>query len=166
MTTSEKSLTAERLRGIMDYDPEIGVFTRKVRTANCVRVGDVAGSFTSKGYIRIKIDGRLYFAHRLAWLYVHGEWPVDQVDHINGIKNDNRIVNLREGNNAENQHNQRKPQANNKTGLLGVAPSYGKFVAQITVDRKYRHLGTFPTPEEAHAAYLAAKRQLHSHNTL
>ena len=90
--TSEKSLTAERLREVLDYDPDTGVFTRKVRTASSVKVGDVAGSLNGKGYIRIRVDGRLYFAHRLAWLYVHGEWPVDQVDHINGIKNDNRIV--------------------------------------------------------------------------
>lgn len=160
-----KELTAERLREVLDYDPDTGVFTRKVRTGN-VKIGDVAGSFNGKGYIRIGIDGRLHRAHRLAWLYVTGEWPKDQIDHINGDRGDNRLANLREVNNAENQHNLRKARADNTTGFLGVSPRYGKFRAYIMVDGKNKHLGCFPTPEAAHAAYLEAKRGLHPFGTL
>ena len=163
-----KDITAERLREVLDYDPATGVFTWKARTSpfSRVNVGDVAGGLKTKGYIRIKLDGRELLAHRLAWLYVNGEWPADQIDHISGIRTDNRIVNLRLATNAENQHNQRKPQADNTTGFLGVSPEYGKFKARIVVDGKNKHLGMFHTPEEAHAAYVDAKRKLHKFGTL
>lgn len=161
-----KELTADRLREILAYDPETGVFTWKVRTANCVRVGDVAGSFDDKGYIKIKIDGRMHKAHRLAWLYVHGVWPKSGIDHVNSVRDDNRSANLREATQAENMQNERVSRSNNKTGFLGVAPSYGKFQAQIWVGGKKMHIGTFDTPEEAHAAYLAAKREFHPFGTI
>ena len=165
MTERKQELTAERLRELLAYDQDTGVFTWKVNVSN-VKAGGVAGGHNTKGYTHIKIDGRKHSAHRLVWLYAHGEWPPAEVDHINGIKADNRIVNLREATRSENAHNLRKSHADSKTGFLGVAPSYGKFKAHIMVDGKKKHLGYFPTPEEAHAAYLAAKRQLHSHNTL
>ena len=166
MTDSKQELTAERLRELLDYDPATGVFTRKVRTTNRIKVGDVAGYLRNDGYIRIKIDGRMHLAHRLAWLYVKGESPPDQIDHRNGIKTDNRIANLRLATHIENMHNRRKPHADNKTGFLGVSPSYGMFQARIGVNGKIKHIGTFPTPEEAHAAYVQAKRQLHPFGTL
>lgn len=164
--TTEKSLTAERLREVLDYDPATGLFTRKVRTARNVQVGDVAGSLNGKGYICIRVDGRSHKAHRLAWLYVHGVWPQSGIDHINGIKDDNHIINLREATHSDNQQNLRKPHADNKIGLLGVSRSQGKFKAQIKVYGKVRTIGRFHTPEAAHAAYLKAKRQLHPFGTL
>ena len=159
-------LTAERLRELLDYDQETGVFTRKVKLCNRVKVGDVAGYLNRKGYIHIRVDGRSHKAHRLAWLYVHGVWPQSGIDHINGIKDDNRIINLREATHSDNQQNLRKPHADNKIGLLGVSRSQGKFKAQINVDGKVRTIGRFHTPEAAHAAYLEAKRQLHPFGTL
>lgn len=161
-----KELTAERLRELLDYDPDTGVFTRKVRTANNVQVGDVAGALRHNGYIQISIDGRLHLAHRLAWLYVTGESPPSEIDHINGVKNDNRIANLRLATSAENKHNQRKPHADNTTGFLGVTHRRGKFMAQIMVDGKKKFIGDFKNPEEAHAAYLKAKRQFHPFGTI
>ena len=166
MTDSKQELTAERLREVLNYDAETGIFTWLARTRNRVAVGDVAGSPDRYGYLRIKIDGRIHSAHRLAWLYVHGEWPKDQLDHINGIRTDNRITNLREATNAENGHNRRKPHSNNTTGYLGVKRDRGRFQALIRLDGKQRYLGLFDTPEAAHAAYLEAKRRLHPFGNL
>ena len=142
------------------------MFTRKVRTAQRVKIGDVAGCLRNDGYTTIKIDGRIHRAHRLAWLHVHGEWPNDQLDHINGSRSDNRLANLRAASHSENQHNQRKPRSDNKSGFLGVFPYRGKFRAMIRIDGKQRSLGDFSTPEAAHEAYLKAKRALHPFGTI
>jgi hypothetical protein len=95
------TLTAERLREILGYDPETGLFTRLVRTGR-IRAGEVAGTAHSRGYRSIVIDGRVYLSHRLAWLYVHGEWPPEQIDHINRNRADNRLVNLRAAKQSQN----------------------------------------------------------------
>ena len=159
-------LTAERLREVLDYDQETGVFTWKIRTHSRVKAGDVAGALRPDGYIQISIDGCLHRAHRLAWLYVTGESPPSEIDHINCVKNDNRISNLRLATRSENLQNQLRAKSNNNTGFLGVSPNLWKFKAEIQVDGKRRYIGTFPTPEEAHAAYLKAKRQLHPYGTI
>jgi HNH endonuclease len=95
VAAKQTKLTAERLRERLHYDAETGVFTRRVGSSNA-RAGDVAGSVHSTGYVRISIDGGKYTAHCLAWFYVHGVWPSDQIDHINRNRSDNRIANLRE----------------------------------------------------------------------
>ena len=156
-------LTAERLRELFAYDSSTGLFTRKVSTTNRVKVGDVAGSPNQKGYINIMVDGRLYPAHRLAWLYEHGIWPQGQIDHINGVKADNRIANLREATNGQNKQNMRSARADNGSGLLGVRwhDRDQRWHARIMLDGKAKHLGSFGSSEEAQAAYLAAKRELH-----
>ena len=158
-------LTAERVRELLHYDPETGVFLWRVRYQR-VKIGDVAGCLHPDGYIRITISRRRFYSHRLAWLHVYGEWPTAEVDHINGSRSDNRLANLRAASHSENQHNRRKKQANNRSGFLGVWPYRGKFRASIKFDGKPLHLGTFPTPEEAHAAYVAAKRRLHPFGNL
>ena len=157
------TLTATLLRELFAYDSDTGLFTRKVSTTRRVKIGDIAGSPNQKGYINIMVCSRLHPAHRLAWLYVHGAWPKDQIDHINGVKTDNRIANLREATNAENAQNKRNARSDNKSGLLGVRfKNCGKpWQARIMVDGKARNLGHFDTAEEAHAAYLSAKRDLH-----
>ena len=156
-------LTAERLRELFAYDSSTGLFTRKVSTTNRVKVGDVAGSPNQKGYINIMVDGRLYPAHRLAWLYEHGIWPQGQIDHINGVKADNRIANLREATNGQNMQNMRSARADNGSGMLGVRwhERDKRWHARIMLDGKAKHLGSFGSPEEAQTAYLAAKRKLH-----
>ena len=156
-------LTAERLRELFHYNSETGVLTRLVRTSNSVKVGDVAGWLTSEGYIRIRVDGRPHMAHRLAWLYIHGRFPPAETDHANGIRDDNRIINLRAVTNGENQQNQRRARSNSASGLLGACWSapHRKWRAKIKLNGKMLHIGLFSTAELAHAAYVAAKRELH-----
>lgn len=161
------ALTAERVRELFAYDPETGVFTRKPgrKVAN---VGGTVGTPNANGYLITKIDARTYLMHRLAWLYVHGEWPKHFIDHANGICHDNRICNLRDVTNAENTQNQRGPGKANTSGYLGVRAraACGKWQADIQVNGKPTYIGFFDTPEAAHAAYLEAKRRLHSTCTI
>jgi hypothetical protein len=137
---------------VLDYDPETGVFTRK-------KNGNSRFSTNSVGYTQIGIDGHNYRGHRLAWLYVYGEWPRDQIDHINGARTDNRITNLRESSQAENCGNVARHR-DNKSGFKGVFPFRKKWAAQICRDGVKKHLGTFETPEAAHAAYSDAATQV------
>lgn len=160
-------LTAERARELLDYDPETGVFTRRLQRMKFSE-GSVAGSLTSLGYIDIGVDRRSYKAHRIAWLITHGSWPVSELDHINGDKTDNRLVNLREATRSLNNQNTRVARRNNGTGMLGVHwdKKLKKFRAKISIDGKAIYLGRFQTAEEAYQAYLVAKRQLHPGNTI
>jgi hypothetical protein len=161
--TSKILPTAKRLRELFHFDPETGIFIRLVRAARSTKIGDVAGWLTEKGYRRIGIDGRFYRAHHLAWLWAHGVWPVDELDHINGQRDDNRIGNLRESNRSGNNQNLRKAQKNNKSGFLGVSfcTRTSKWYSAITVNGARYYLGHHLTPELAHEAYLEAKRELH-----
>jgi len=109
----------------------------------------------------IMVDRTSHKAHRLAWLYTYGEWPVGDIDHINECKGDNRIINLREATRAENMQNRSKANKNGHSGLLGVTKVGKKWLGQIHVDGVRHHLGRFESPQEAHAAYLRAKHQLH-----
>ena len=167
MKANEEALTAERLRELLSYDQETGEFRWSLGGKGTGGPGSVAGH-VSRGYVRICVAGHMYQAHRLAWLYVHGEWPVDQIDHINGEKIDNHIANLREATASENGGNQRKAASNNKAGLLGVSwyKQRKKFKAQIKLNGKTKHLGMFSTSEQAHQAYLVAKRELHPFCTI
>lgn len=160
-------LTQARLKALVRYEPETGVFTW-ISARGRGKSGEVAGTLLADGYTRIQLDRRQYLAHRLAVLYTTGELPPDDmdVDHINGNRGDNRFSNLRIVLPAVNRQNMRKAKANNKTGLLGVSQDGKRFRAHIWVDGANRHLGTFSTAEEAHAAYLIAKRQLHAGCTI
>lgn len=153
-------LAQSDLQKVLRYDPETGLFVWLVRTSNRIRVGDVAGSRGHYGYLEIRVCKKLYGAHRLAWLYMTGAWP-DEVDHRNGVRSDNRWLNLRDGTHAFNLQNEREARQHNQTGVLGVTPRAGKFRAQLCVNGKQRYLGTFPTAELAHAVYLEAKRTHH-----
>lgn len=162
------ALTAERLRELLYYNPATGRFTWTLARRN-VRVGNEAGHADPRGYRYISIDNRQYCGHRLAWLYMTGEWPKSIVDHRNGKKGDNRWRNLRDTSAHGNAQNLRAPTTRNQLGFLGVIPPQGKrtqFKASIQVHGKSMHLGYHATPELAHAAYIAAKRQLHEGNTL
>lgn len=159
-------LTAARVREVLHYDPITGVFVWRVTLSKRAVAGTAAGRPQKSGYGAISVDHHLMPAHRLAWLYVTGEIPSGQIDHIDGVRSNNRFANLRLASQAINSQNLHRAKASNRTGLLGVAPNRRGFMAQITVNRKCRHLGTFKTPEEAHQAYLEAKRKLHPGNTL
>jgi hypothetical protein len=154
---SMSELTAAKLRDVLHYDPETGVFTW-VAARQKVRVGEKAGCIENTGYVRIRLFRRIYCAHRLAWLYMTGEWPVDFVDHINGARADNRWANLRAATKSQNMSNSRRI-ASNTTGLKGVSRAGNRFRASIQINGQARHLGSFRNAEDAHAAYLAAARQ-------
>lgn len=151
-------LTQGRLRELVNYDPDTGLFTWRLARRKC-RPGALAGANMQNGYRAIRLDDVLYFAHRLAWLYVHGVWPAEQLDHINGNRADNRLCNLREATNAENAQNRRKTKG--KSGLMGVRQENNKWLAEIKFNYKVIRLGLFDTPEEARQTYLAAKQALH-----
>ena len=151
-------LTAERLRELLDYSAESGTFTWAVSRRKC-RKGAMAGCAMRNGYVVIRIDDRLYLAHRLAWLHTHGRWPAEQLDHIDRNRANNALHNLREVTNAENAQNQ-KPRKN-KSGFSGVRKENSKWLAEIKVNYKPVRIGLFETPEAAHAAYIEAKQKLH-----
>jgi hypothetical protein len=157
-------LTAERLREVLAYNPETGVFTRRVAAGRCGRwkAGSSAGTPMLNGYTKIYLDGRQHYAHRLAWLYMTGAWPKNQVDHLDGQRDRNVWSNLREASHTENARNI-KVRSDSTSGLKGVrrASSGSRWVAQIAKAGRRAHLGTFDTPEEAHAAYIAAAKELH-----
>jgi len=158
MDTSLEPLTAERLRQLLCYNPGTGEFRRGAR---------LAGTTNGRGYRQIRVGARIYFAHRLAVLFVTGEWPPSVVDHIDGNPLNNRIANLRAVTQAANAQNIKRAHRDNATGRLGVERAGRlKYQARITVQGKRVGLGVFKTPEAAHAAYLTAKRALHEGNTL
>ncbi len=160
-------LTQTRLRETLRYNRKTGVFTWRASRPG-LRIGDTAGCLRPDGYLVIRVDGFLYRANRLAWLYVHGRWPTADAEHRNGVRHENRIRNLREATRSQNLQNLRRAKANNKSGMLGVClhQQSGKWRATIKADGKQRHLGLFTDKDEAHAAYLAAKRELHPFSTL
>ena len=158
-------VSAEELRLLVHYSPDTGAFTWLVNRPR-VRVGSPAGCVGLRGYLCIKIRGRLYAAHRLAWLYMTGEWPSQTTDHINGVRTDNRFTNLRDVSASANAQNMRTPPVNNTTGFLGVTQRRGKFEAQIALLGSKLWLGAHATPEAAHEAYIEAKRNIHEGNTL
>lgn len=161
MRKNPPKLTAARLREVLSYDPETGVFTRLI-TAGGMAAGKKTGTFEGGGYLQIQIDSTLYLAHRLAWLYVHGAWPKDQIDHINGIRSDNRIANLREATALQN-HQNRPMNRNNTSGHPGVSwdKRRRKWRARIKINHKTAYLGEFENIEEAVAARVNAKAELH-----
>ena len=154
-----QDITAEKLRELLHYDPETGIFTRKVSTSNSVKVGDITGCPSGPGYLLISVRSRRYQAHRLAWLYVYGEWPKDQLDHINRIRTDNRIANLRDVTQKQNHQNRSKP-SNNTSGHTGVYwdKRDSKWRAEIKHNQKHIYLGYFTDIEEAVAARKAAEK--------
>jgi hypothetical protein len=147
-------LTQAELKRQLHYDPETGIFTRLVTNAMCIKVGDIAGSKRTDGYIAININKKVYSAHRLAWLYVYGELPVKFIDHINMIRDDNRIDNLRQATNQQNKFNAgiRK---DNKTGYKGVTfcKQNNKWKSESRLNGVIHYFGYFTTPELAHEAY-------------
>ena len=162
-------LTACRLREIVNYDRESGVFVYRASGRGRV-LGRRAGHAHCKGYREITVDGAFYLEHRLAWLYMTGVWPMDQIDHKDGDRSNNRWLNLRQATQSRNSQNLRAGHRDGSSGVLGVSYRDSKtrpWVAQIVVPIKRRiWLGSFPTKESAHAAYLAAKRLLHEGGTL
>lgn len=160
---SEK-ITHKKLLEMFSYDDVLGIFKRRSVSRKSLSIGEVAGCVhKSGGYVHIKINGFAYMAHRLAWLYVNGDWPSGHIDHIDGNRTNNAISNLRDVSRSINLQNQKRAHAGKKYGLpLGVHLSGGgRFMAQLRVQGKNKSFGTFDTPELAYAAYLQAKESHH-----
>ena len=153
-------LTQKRLVELLECDPVAGVLTWKVATSNRGAPGREAGSFDGKGYKRCKVDGRVYRYHHLVWMYVHGQMPTGHLDHINGIKTDNRISNLREATISQNMWNARMCKRNT-SGYKGVSFHAGKWVARVVAHGRKTYLGRFASREEAYAAYCQAAQEIH-----
>ncbi|PYZ35405.1 AP2 domain [Enterobacter ludwigii] len=151
-------ITASRVRELFDYNPETGIFTRKVRTAMRTKVGDIVGNRDSYGYLQVSVDGKLCLLHRLAWLYVYGNFPVGSIDHIDRCKTNNAISNLRDVSHRENMRN--LPLARtNTSGYSGVhkRKDSGKFTAHISCNGRKRFLGSYDNANSASSAYELAK---------
>lgn len=153
-------LTYEKLREILHYDREAGIFTWKVSRGRCARPGVLAGCINKGGYHKINIGGRKYSTHRLAWLYMTGQWPMGEIDHINCNPLDNRFANLREADRFGNTRNTKK-RRDNTSGFKGVGFKDGRWVARIWIGGKRKHIGYFGSAEDAHIAYVAAADKYH-----
>ena len=155
-------LTQERLKQVVSFEPTTGIFIRILKAKRAV-VGKELGYKKSNGYIALSIDGQKYFAHRIAWLYVYGEFPKHDIDHIDGDRTNNKIKNLRDVSRTENLQNLKIAKSHNKsTGVLGAyLHNCGKFMSRIKVNKKDVYLGLFDTVEQAQQAYLTAKQQFH-----
>ena len=163
---AESDLTAARVRQVFDYNPETGEFYRKMDRMGRQIPPHKVGMTLPMGYIYISIDTKLVRAHRLAWLYMTGAWPELHIDHINGVKDDNRFCNLRHVSPRTNAENRRRPKATATSGYMGVSRDRALWRAVIRIDGKQKHIGTFKTPEDAAEAYLRAKRDLHEGCTI
>lgn len=151
-------ITHERLLKILWYNPETGVFTWKFVSGR--KLGAEAGSKIPSGYIAVQTKGKSYLAHRLAWFYVNKIWPMKEIDHINGNKLDNRIVNLREVSRRENAYN-RGATKSNKLGLKGIRKRGNSFEVRIRNKEGVVHIDTFCTLSEAQTAYLKLAKEIH-----
>jgi hypothetical protein len=162
----KNELTQERLKELLHYDPETGLFTRlKMAQGSPRKIGDVAGNL-SQGYIRIGVDGVSYRAHRLVWLYMYGYWPTKSIDHINRIKDDNRFVNLREASRSQNAQNVGLKKTNT-SGYKGISweTRRKKWVVQLRLNIKPIFLGYYDDIDEAIARYKEAQKIYHPFST-
>lgn len=153
-------ISAAELKTLLCYDPETGLFLRLISRSPNAKAGDNAGAVDRYGYVWISINRRRYSAHRLAWFYMTGGWPSEMIDHRDGDKSNNRFENLRPASRSQNAANSR---ARNSAGLKGVSfdKRTSKWGASIRKGGRFTWLGTFETPEAAHAAYVAASVHVH-----
>lgn len=154
-------ITQQYIKQLFHYDEQTGIFTRLVKRG-AAHVGDVAGSKTWSGYISIYIDGKNYRAHQLAWLYVHGVIPDTDIDHINRIKSDNKMSNLRLASRSQNNINS-GIHSHNKSGFRGVyfCTERQKWAAHIKHKGKKIHLGRFSSADEANQRYIEEAKRLY-----
>lgn len=166
MSTRKTDITAEQVRELFNYDPETGALTLTDYAKSARHL--FAEYRDQQGMLKTRIGFDQYVTHRLIWLWVHGEWPPFDLQHQNGLRDDNRRVNLVERDRSLEQLNRKGPSPRGRSGFLGVSrdSTHQKFVANITVNGKRHFLGSFADPAEAHQVYLKAKRDLHAGCTL
>lgn len=162
MTYKTPKLTFERLQELLSYEPETGIFRWKIRPTPRIRPGSVAGTVRPDGYREVRFEGFGYLSHRIAWLYMTREWPTQEIDHINGVRGDNRFANLREATRFQNTRNTGL-RRDNKTGVKGVEwrPYSKRFIASIRLNGKRCYLGSFASLEEAKETRELASKKLH-----
>jgi hypothetical protein len=155
-------LSQDELKTLLDYCPETGHFRWNICKNKAMSVGDLAGNINRDGYRHIMINGRTFKAHRLVWLYVYGQFPENEIDHINLNKSDNRLINLREATRSQNNINKAN-QRNNTSGHKGVCwhKASNKWRARISMNNKRIHLGSFTNIEDAVDAYNNSAIKLH-----
>lgn len=142
-----------RLRALLSYDKDTGLFTWIAKPNRRIKIGTVAGTTRNNGYIVIAVNGNEYLAHRLAWRYAYGAFPTKDIDHINGKRDDNRLSNLRLATRSENMQNQKR--------VKGYYAVKNGWFAALQVNKVRHYLGYYATEQEARAAYLSAKQKLH-----
>jgi hypothetical protein len=153
-------LTQSELKSRLHYNSETGIFTYLKQINNTIKIGDIAGTLKPHGYISISINNKLYYAHRLVWLYVYNKLPENTIDHINGNRCDNSLTNLREASKLENNRNS-KINKNNTSGIKGVYYSKRNknYVAQITLNYKTYYLGSFKNIHDAEALAIKSRKE-------
>jgi len=161
-------LTQTQLKAVLYYDPDTGLFRRICGKGSHSGVVGTIPQSQRHAYLKIGVGRKIYSAHRLAWLYMTGSFPLGQVDHINGDKLDNRFANLRVATTSQNKQNTRKARKDSRSGLLGATwhSKSKKWRAAIQIDGKKKHLGYFDTPEEAHRVFIEHKRRYHAFCTI
>lgn len=155
-------LNHEYLKSTLHYSVITGQLYWLKSPANNVKAGSVGGYLRKDGYRKIKVSGKCYLAHRLAWFWVTGEWPINEIDHVNGIKDVNQWLNLREATDSQNRCNTGLP-SNNKSGFKGLYwnKATKKWRAHIMINKKQKHLGSFDDIEAAYAERIKAEKELH-----
>jgi hypothetical protein len=155
-------ISANLARTVLSYDPDTGEL-RWLQKRGKIRAGTVAGTINKYGYVALGVFKMPCLAHRLAWLLTYDEWPEGHIDHINGVRHDNRIANLRVATQLVNTQNRHAANKGTRSGLIGASwkTKIQRWVAQIRHGGKLHHLGYFESAESAHAAYIDAKRRLH-----
>lgn len=162
--SANAGVSIEELRGALSYDSETGHLTWLVKKPGRIRT--MAGGVNSRGYVVLSFNGRQLKATRVAWALHYGKWPDGVIDHINHDKQDNRLCNLRDVSVAVNTQNQVRAMAGSRSSLLGVFPAGSRWASKLVVNGRRVYLGVFATPEEAHSAYVEAKRLHHDGCTL
>lgn len=158
-------LTQEEVRRLFDYVPETGVVTRKVRTSTSTKAGEIVGAKDNHGYFTAMVNKKVYKLHRIIYLWMTGFFPDGEMDHINGVRDDNRWCNLRTVSRTDNSKN-KKLYSNNASGFNGVNwyKPYNTWVAKIRINRKDKHLGYYDSLLNAVAARISANARYGFHD--